>query len=75
MTDFQKWLHKNHSVLRGYGSDQIAYFALMNGFPREEIYGNVCDHVTHIKRLLTFWENPLIGNWLSLCNYERGIDQ
>lgn len=73
-SEFQAWLRKNSQTLRKFGADEIAYLALMNGFPRELVYGNVSDHMTYLKRLLTFWESPLLGNWLSLSNYERGIE-
>lgn len=71
---FRQWLHKNHTLLRSYSPDEIARLAMACGFPIEVICPNVCDLVSHLKRLLTFWESPFISQWLALCNYERGVE-
>lgn len=74
MTEFKQWLKKNHNYFRSCTSDEIAYFALMNGFSLEEACGGTNDFLIHIKRLLTFWENPLSEQWLNLVSHERGND-
>lgn len=77
MTELQElknWIRKNNNLLRSYSSDEIAFFALANGFSRDVVFGGICDHLTHIKRLLTFWESPLADKWMKLCHYNSGID-
>ena len=74
MNEFEKWLHHNHRHLMTYAPDEIARVALMAGFGLEEICGGVCDRVTHIKRLMDFWESPLMGKWLHVASYERGTN-
>jgi hypothetical protein len=72
--EFHIWIRKNNNYLRSCTPDQVAYFALLNGFSRCVVFGGVSDRVTHIKRLLTFWESPLSENWMRVTAYERGID-
>ncbi len=72
--EFKIWLRKNHNYLRSCTPDQIAYFALLNGFSSSQVYGGTSDWVVHIKRLLTFWESPLSEKWMRVCSIERGTD-
>ena len=72
--EFHHWLKKNHNYLRACTPDQIAYFALLNGFSRQVVYSSVSDHVTHIKRLLDFWESPFSEKWMRVTSYEHGME-
>lgn len=73
--EFSLWVRKNNNLLRSKSSDEIAFFALANGFSRELVFGGVCDHLTHLKRLLTFWESPLADKWMKVCAYQNGRDE
>ncbi len=70
--EFQAWMKRNNNLLRSYAPDQIALLARMNGFSLSVVCSDVSDRVTHIKRLLTFWESPLSEQWMDLTAYERG---
>lgn len=72
--EFQGWLKKNATHLRSYAPDETANVALAVGFPLEVICPAVCDHVSHLKRLLTFWESPLAEKWMRLTEYEKGLE-
>jgi hypothetical protein len=74
MNEFQAWMKKNYGHLRSYAPDEIANVALACGFPLEDICPSVCDHVSHLRRLILLWESPLLGQWLDLCHYEKGTD-
>lgn len=71
---FRAWIKKHQTYLRAYAPDEIARLALATGFPLEEICPGVCDYVSHLKRLLTFWESPLADKWMKLTSYERGAE-
>lgn len=73
--EFKAWLRKNHSYLRSCTPDEVAYFAIQNGFSTAQIYGGTSEWVTHIKRLLTFWESPFSEQWMILCSIQRGTDE
>lgn len=67
--EFKAWLKLNQNRLRRYAPDEIAYLARLNGFDLSVICSDVSDQVTHIKRLMDFWESPLNGQWLDLVSY------
>lgn len=73
MAEFERWLHKHHRHLMRYAPDEIARLALVAGFSLSEICGGVSDRVTHIKRLMDFWESPHMGQWLRVASYEHGV--
>jgi hypothetical protein len=75
MTEFDHWLKKHRQHFRGYAPDEIAFIARLAGFELSEVCRGVSDQVSHIKRLFTFWESPLMGQWLRLTSYERGKDE
>lgn len=76
MTDFQAWLRKNNNHLRAYTPDEIARLGLACGFPLEVICPGVCDHITHLGRLMKFWECEILAEkWMRLTSLERGIEE
>lgn len=72
--ELKAWLKRNKNILRSYAPDEIAYLARLNGFSLDIACSGITDLVTHLKRLMTFWESPLNDQWLDLTAYQRRGD-
>ncbi len=73
---FQEWLKKNNTHLRSYAPDEVARLALSVGFPLEVVCPGICDQVTHLGRLMKFWESEVLAEkWMRLTSYDRGIEE
>ncbi len=73
--EFAQWMHKHSNKFRLYAPDEIARLALSCGFPIEVACTHISDYVTHVDRLLKFWESPLAGKWMTLREHETGKDR
>jgi len=72
--DFRDWLRSNRTHLNSYAPDEIAMLALSCGFSHVLIYGEICDNITRLKRLMLFWESPLSEHWMDVTSYQRGTN-
>ncbi len=67
-----QWLRRNKETLAKYGADEIAWFAIQAGFPREIIYKGVMNNICQMIRIAKLWENPLFEKWVQVSLYEKG---
>lgn len=72
--EFKAWLKRHDNKFRSYTPDQIAAVALACGFQLHIVCPSICDRTMTLKRMFEFWESPLAGKWMKVCQYNNGME-